>query len=404
MAAFEYKAFDKSGKNRKGILEGDSEKQIRQQLRSTGLSPLSVEEVQQGETRLKRGSLFQQRISAMDLALVTRQIATLLGSGMPLEETLRSVSAQSEKNKVKRVLLSVRSKVREGHSLSAGLADFPSVFPELYIKTVEAGEESGHLDNVLDRLADYTEARQEMQQKTTMALFYPIMLLIISVAIVIGLLTFVVPQIVQVFENVAQELPTATKVLISMSDFLKQNGLLLFIILGGGFIAAKIILKKPGPKLAWHKLLLNTPFAGRLIRGGDSARFARTLSILSSSNVQILEALRIAGQVVNNLPIRFAIEEIANKVKEGTSIYIAMEQSGYFPPMMVSLISSGEASGNLDDMLSRAADIQEREITAIMTTTLGLLGPIMILVMGGVVLFIVLATLLPVFDLNQLVT
>ena len=404
MAAFEYKALDKQGKNRKGIIEADTARQIRHQLREQGLTPLSVDEVEQKENQLKRNTLFQQRISAMDLALLTRQLSTLLSSGMPLEETLRAVAAQSEKNKVKRVLLSVRSKVREGHSLSAGLSEFPAVFPELYRKTVEAGEESGHLDNVLDRLADYTETRQQMQQKTMMALFYPALLIIISVLIVIALLTFVVPQIVQVFDNVAQELPAATQILISISDFLKTHGLLLLIVIIASSIAARLLLKKPGPKMVWHQALLKIPFAGRLIRGSNSSRFARTLSILTSSNVQILEALRISGQVVTNLPMRHAIEEITGKVKEGASIHASMEQSGYFPPMTVSLISSGESSGNLEDMLARAAVIQEREIESIMATTLGLLGPIMILFMGGIVLFIVLATLLPVFDLNQLVT
>jgi len=404
MSAFEYKALDKDGKDQKGVIEGDTARQIRQQLRDMGLTPLTVDEVKQQQKKNSSGGLFQQRISAMDLALITRQVSTLLSAGMPIEESLRSVAAQSEKNKVKRVLLSVRSAVREGHSLSTGLSEFPSVFPELYRKTVEAGEESGHLDNVLDRLADYTEAKQQMQQKTMMALFYPIMLVIISILIVIGLLTFVVPQIVRVFENVAQDLPTATQILISMSEFLKSNGIFLIIALIIAIVIGKSVLKKPSALLAWHKLLLKMPFAGRLIRGSNSARFARTLSILSSSNVQILEALRISGQVVTNLPMRQAIEDIAEKVKEGANIHQSMEQSGYFPPMTVSLIASGESSGNLEDMLARAAVIQEREIESIMSTTLGLLGPIMILLMGGIVLFIVLATLLPIFNLNQLVS
>jgi general secretion pathway protein F len=404
MAAFEYKALDKDGKNHKAVIEGDTARQIRQQLREQGLTPLSVEEVKQQQKQRASKGLFQLHISAMDLALLTRQISTLLSAGMPLEESLRSVSAQSEKNKVKRILLSVRSTVREGHSLSTGLSEFPSVFPELYRKTVEAGEESGHLDNVLNRLADYTEVKQQMQQKTMMALFYPVMLVSISILIVIGLLTFVVPQIVRVFENVAQELPMATQILIAMSEFLKANGVWLILLMVIATVLGKAVLKKPAARLAWHKFLLKLPFAGRLIRGNNSARFARTLSILSSSNVQILEALRISGQVVSSLPMRKAIEEITIKVKEGDSIHHSMEQSGYFPPMTVSLIASGESSGKLEDMLARAAVIQEREIESVMSTTLGLLGPIMILLMGAIVLFIVLATLLPVFDLNQLVS
>ncbi len=403
MSAFEYTALNRQGKNRRGVLEGDTARQIRSQLRDQGLTPLTVAEVSQQDKKRSTESVFKKRISPMDLALLTRQLSTLLSSGIPLEEVLRSVAAQSEKASIKRVILSIRSRVREGHSLSTGLSDFPSVFPELYRKTVEAGEESGHLDTVLDRLADYTESRQQMLQKTTMALVYPVLLIIISVLIVIALLTFVVPQIVRVFENVAQDLPAATLILISISDFIKNNGIIMIVLTIIAVAIAKAILKKPEPKLKWHQFLLKLPFAGRLIRGANSARFSRTLSILSSSNVQILEALRISGQVITNLPMRKAVEEITAKVKEGASIHASMEQSGYFPPMTVSLISSGESSGNLEDMLERAAIIQEREIESILATALGLLGPVMILFMGGIVLFIVLATLLPVFDLNELV-
>ncbi|HEC28734.1 MAG TPA: type II secretion system protein GspF [Gammaproteobacteria bacterium] len=403
MSAFEYTALNRQGKNRRGVLEGDTARQIRSQLRDQGLTPLTVAEVSQQDKKHSTESVFKKRISPMDLALLTRQLSTLLSSGMPLEEVLRSVAAQSEKASIKRVILSIRSRVREGHSLSTGLSDFPSVFPELYRKTVEAGEESGHLDTVLDRLADYTESRQQMLQKTTMALVYPVLLIIISVLIVIALLTFVVPQIVRVFENVAQDLPAATLILISISDFIKNNGIIMIVLTIIAVAIAKAILKKPEPKLKWHQFLLKLPFAGRLIRGANSARFSRTLSILSSSNVQILEALRISGQVITNLPMRKAVEEITAKVKEGATIHASMEQSGYFPPMTVSLISSGESSGNLEDMLERAAIIQEREIESILATALGLLGPVMILFMGGIVLFIVLATLLPVFDLNELV-
>jgi len=371
MSAFEYTALNRQGKNRRGVLEGDTARQIRSQLRDQGLTPLTVAEVSQQDKKHSTESVFKKRISPMDLALLTRQLSTLLSSGMPLEEVLRSVAAQSEKASIKRVILSIRSRVREGHSLSTGLSDFPSVFPELYRKTVEAGEESGHLDTVLDRLADYTESRQQMLQKTTMALVYPVLLIIISVLIVIALLTFVVPQIVRVFENVAQDLPAATLILISISDFIKNNGIIMIVLTIIAVAIAKAILKKPEPKLKWHQFLLKLPFAGRLIRGANSARFSRTLSILSSSNVQILEALRISGQVITNLPMRKAVEEITAKVKEGATIHASMEQSGYFPPMTVSLISSGESSGNLEDMLERAAIIQEREIESILATALG---------------------------------
>lgn len=403
MGAFEYTALDAKGKNRKGVMEGDTARQVRQALREQGMTPLIVDEAHERERPGRKQPLIQRSISAMDLALITRQIATLLHSGMPLEEVLHSVGRQSEKPRIQKILLAVRSRIREGHSFSAGLADFPNVFPELYRKTVTAGEQSGYLDNVLERLADYTENRQVMQQKTVSALFYPAMLIFVSILIVTALLTYVVPQVVQVFDNVAKELPAATRFLIGTSEFLQDYGWILLIgllIIGIGF---RSLLRKPEFRMRWDRFLLRLPLVGRAVRGINTARFARTLSILTTSNVQILEALRIAGQVVNNMPMQQAIEQITIRVREGSSIHSAMEKSGYFPPMTVSLIASGEGSGNLEKMLEQAAKIQEREMDVLISTLLNLLGPLLILFMGGIVLFIVMAILLPVFDLNQLV-
>jgi general secretion pathway protein F len=403
MPAFEFTALDASGRQHKGVLEGDSPRQVRQQLRERQWTPLSVQEVAAREAKAARGFSLRRGVAAGDLALMTRQLATLVRSGLPLEESVRAVSQQTEKARLKSMLLGVRARVMEGHTLAAGLAEFPHVFPELYRATVGAGEQSGHLDVVLERLADYTESRQQLGQKIQLALFYPAMLTLLAISVVVLLLTYVVPQVVQVFENIGQELPLLTRGLIAVSDFMRDYGLALLVLLGiaGGVLAW--LLRKPGPRRQWHRLLLRTPLVARLVRGLNTARFARTFSILLASGVPVLDALRIGAEVIGNMPMREAVEEAARKVREGASIYSALEKSRYFPPLTLHLIASGEASGNLEDMLERAATSQEREIEVLVATLLGLFEPLLIVLMGGLVLIIVLAILLPIFDLNQLV-
>jgi general secretion pathway protein F len=339
----------------------------------------------------------------MELALLTRQMATLLRSGLPLEHVLKTTAQQTQKRHVERILLAVRAKVLEGRTLADGLSQYPRVFPELYIRTVSSGEESGHLEVVLERLADYTEQRQQMRQKTILALFYPALLTIVSILIVGGLLTYIVPQVTRVFDSVAQELPWITQALIATSDMLRVHGLTLFVILGLCGMLFSYLIKQPGPKLAWHRFILHVPLFGRLVRTANAARFSRTLSIMAASSVPILDALRIAAQVLTNLPMQSAVIEAATMVREGSSLHSALEKTGYFPPMTLSLLASGESSGNLEGMLERSADIQDREIESLVSTILGLFEPLLILIMGGVVLLIVLAILLPIFDLNQLV-
>ena len=404
MGAFEYKALDKSGREKKGVVEGDAPRQVRQQLRDQGWIPLEVNEVIQRETsRRGRPSYLQRGISATDLALMTRQTATLVRAGLPLEECLRAVSQQSENQRLKRILLAVRSRVMEGHTLAAGLSDFRNVFPELYRTTVEAGEQSGHLDRVLERLADYTESRQQMRQKIQLAVFYPAMLSLVAILVVGGLMTYVVPQVVQVFDNIGQNLPALTRGLIAVSDFLREWGLILILLITLGIAGFSYLLRVEASRRRFHRLLLRLPLVGRLVGGLNTGRFARTLSILTASGVPVLEALRISAQVMSNIPMREAVTEAAARIREGASIASALERSGYFPPMTVHLIASGEASGKLEDMLERAAINQEREIETLIAALLGLFEPLLILLMGAVVLVIVLAILLPIFDLNQLV-
>lgn len=301
------------------------------------------------------------------------------------------------------MMMAVRSKVMEGHTMAVALSDFSHVFGELYRATVEAGEHAGHLDLVLERLADYTESRQHLSQKMMQALIYPVLLTLVAVAVVVGLLTFVVPKIVNVFESIGQELPLLTRWLIGTSEFMVANGvylLALVVMLVSGFI---YMLRFEKFRERYHRFLLRVPLVSKLVRGLNASRFARTLSIVASSGVPILDGLRISAQVVTNLPMRKAVDEAAVKVREGSTIAKALDVSGYFPPMTIHLIASGEASGKIEEMLERAAASQEREMEGLTAALLGIFEPLLILLMGFVVLIIVLAILLPIFDMNQLV-
>jgi general secretion pathway protein F len=407
MGAFQYIAIDTGGQERKGLLEGDTAKQVRQLLRDQHLLPVAVEEVRQQEARQRHDARFSfnrnKGMNANDLALVTRQLATLVRSGLPLDESLLAVAEQTEQVRIKNIIMGARTKVMEGHPLAVGLSDYPSSFPEIYRATVAAGEQSGHLDTVLERLADYTESREQLRSRTINALLYPVLLFMVCGGIVMMLLTYVVPKIVKQFENAKAELPVLTRYLIGFSNFLRDWGIWLLIaavITGVLFVRS---LRNPQNRYRYHAFLLRLPLIGRVVRGTNTTRFARTLATLTSSAVPVLDALRISGEVVINLPMREAVQTAAIKVREGSPIGRSLAATKQFPPMMVHLISSGESSGELETMLDRAATNQEREMDAVLSAFVGLLGPLMILVMGGVVLLIVLAMLLPIFQLNELV-
>ncbi len=401
MPAFEYIALDSQGRTRKGVQEGDTPRQVRTQLRERGLTPLQVEEVSRRNTTSRTHT--GVRVSSTDLSLITRQLATLVQSGLALEEALQAVASQTDKARIKSLLMAVRSRVLEGHSLAEGLADYPQVFPDLYRATVSAGEQSGHLDVVLERLADYTESRQQLRQKTLLALFYPLLLSGVAIMVVIALLTYVVPQVVQVFAGLKQELPWLTRHLIMLSEFLQHYGVWLLGLIMAAVVGFRYALRFESILFLFHRGLLRAPIFGRLEQGLNAARFTRTLSILSASGVPLLDGLRISAQVIANRPMRAAVREATDRVREGSNLHNALENSRLFPPMTIHLIASGEASGKLEAMLERAAQNQEREIETIISVILGLFEPLLILVMGGVVLTIVLAILMPIFELNQLV-
>jgi general secretion pathway protein F len=412
MAAFEYSALDAAGKETEGVLEGDSPRQVRQLLRERGLLPTRVTEVREqrrGQAqdptrrRWQLSNVRRERLSNADVALLTRQLATLVKAALPLEEALRAVAEQSEKPAVQRTIVAVRARVMEGMGLAAALGEFPRVFPEIYRATVAAGEQSGRLDIVLERLADYTENRDQLRQRVYGALLYPIVLTVMCIAIIGGLLTYVVPKVVEVFESGQQQLPWMTRVLLATSDFVRDAGPWVFLALVVAGFAFARWLRNPQNRHRADGWLLGVPLAGRLVRGFDTARFTRTFSILTGSAVPVLESLRIAAAVIANRPMRAAVEQAAERVREGAPIGRSLGASKLFPPMTVHLIASGESSGRLEEMLERAALQQERELDGLLTALVGLLGPLMIVGMGVFVLAIVFAMLMPIFEMNTLV-
>ena len=405
MSAFEYVALNENGRQKKGVLEGDSARQIRQQLKDKNWVPLSINvAAEQGRGESSLATMFSNvSVSAAELSLITRQLATLIQAGLAIDEALQAVSKQSEKRRTKSMMLAIRSKVLEGFSLAKAFGEYPGSFPEIYRSTVAAGEKSGHLDMVLEQLAEFTERRHETQQKIKMALLYPVILMVVAVLIIAGMLTFVVPKMVSVFENTNKALPFLTQALIDTSDFLQSYGLFIIILLFVAGIIYKQLMKQDKLRYRVHRFALRIPLLSKIIKGADNSRLASTLSILSRSGVPLVEALFIAGEVTSNMCIKEAVAEAAEKLKEGSSLNRALDACGFFPPMMIQMIASGEVSGELDNMLDRAAKNQQRELEGLLDTLVGLFEPLILLIMGGVVLVMVLAIMLPIISLNNLV-
>lgn len=412
MAAYEYLALDATGKKHKGVKTGDSAKSVRSELRDQGLTPLEVSSVYEADSSKpgteselaagKRGR--RQKLSSLELAVMTRQFATLLESGMPIEQSLTGLVEQADQHRIKSILTGVRSAVVEGGSLAEGMRQFPRAFPELYTASVAAGEQTGHLESVLERLADYTEARQGLQQRISTALVYPIILTLVSISIVVGLMAYVVPKVVKVFDDTGQTLPTLTRMMIKISDFIVNYGYLLAIaLLMVGFVIS-VALRYPGPKLAFHRFILAFPLTRRLSTSLNTSRMARTLSILIGSGVPLISAIRSSAEVVSNLVMRKGLEVTAEEVQQGASLSRSLARSKLFPPLLTQMVASGESSGRLDSMLEKSATSLEREAESRISVVVSLFEPMMILIMGAVVLVIVMAILLPIFDLNQIVS
>ncbi|HEY5646476.1 MAG TPA: type II secretion system inner membrane protein GspF [Pseudomonadales bacterium] len=404
MAAYEYIALDARGRQKKGVLEADSVRQIRQLLRDQGLVPLEVDTAR--ENRSAGGfSLadFRRRLSALDRVLFTRQLATLIGAGLPVEEALAAIAQQSEKQSMRSLVMAIRSKVLEGHALAASLADYPRSFSHLYRSTIAAGEQSGYLDRVLENLANYEERQFESRRDVDMALLYPVLLTLFAFGIVGALMIYVVPDMVGVLENMGQELPLSTRILIALSEFMQAWWWLLLLGAVALVAAGRWLLQQPGPRLAWDRQKLNLPLLARITRSANAARYANTLSILTSSGVPLVEAMNIAAEVVSNQWLKRRLADATQRVSEGSSLRVALDGVGHFPPMLLHMVASGESSGELDAMLDKVAIYQQTEVERIVTTLVRLFEPAMLVVMAVVVMFIVMAILLPILTMNQLV-
>ena len=406
MAGFEYQALDARGRAVKGVIDGDAERQVRGLLRERGLTPLAVNPIQEQPSNTAGTPSRRVRargISGTELALLTRQFATLVRAGLTLEECLNALIEQSESNRTRHVLAGVRGRMLEGQSLARSMAAFPQAFPDIYRVMIDAGEQSGRLVEVLERLADYTETRQALRQKVLLAFIYPALVTLVAITVVGLLLVYVVPQVTRVFTNTGQELPMVTRVLIAMSDAARATGLFWVIGLLAAAVGGAVALRNPAIRFRWHRQVLRLPVVGRLTRGINAARFADTLGILTASGIPLLPALQSAVPVVINLPMRAAVEDALKQVREGGSLSRSLGKTRLFPPLVVHLIASGEASGRLDAMLQRAAEAQARELENWVKALTALLEPVLILVMGTIVLFIVIAILLPIFEMNQLI-
>lgn len=405
MAAFRYEALDNTGQITRGVIEADALRQARARLRELGLVAVAVHAVTQETLHTSKGRRwFRGRgVNAGQLSLLTRQLATLLDAGLTIEQALSAMIEQSESETVRQVLAGVRAELLSGQTLAQALGHYESVFPEIYRALVKAGEASGELARVLLRLADYTEARQVLRQKVGLAFVYPAIVTLVALMVIAGLLVYVVPQVVGVFQHTHQTLPLLTRLLIGLSSALQASWPYLLGGVVAAVLGARTLFQREEARYWWHMRSLRLPVFGRMVRGLNTARMASTMAILSASGVPLLASLQAASGVMGNLPMRRALEDASKKVREGVGLSRALASSGLFPPILIHLIASGESSGRLDAMLDRAATQQEQEIGSYISVLISLLEPALILIMGGVVLMIVLAILLPIIEMNQIV-
>lgn len=416
MGAYNYQALNADGKKVKGVLEGDSERHVRSQLRQQKLRALSVNASNKkvknstegasssGGRRFSLGSSSGgPKLKYQEVALVTRQLASLIQSGIPLDEVLHAAATQTKKPEIKGLLLQIRSRVLEGLSLAQAMAEAPRAFDTLYRAMIRAGESAGFLGPVLEQLAEYTESSQEIRQKVKMAMMYPIILLCVSLGVVMALMAFVVPKLTGMFTQTKAKLPAITEILIASSDFVVNYGIFVLIGIVGLVILFKQLLKEPKRRLKWDQLVLKMPLLGEFTRISESARYANTLGLLLDSGVPLLDGLRIAGQVLTNRVMQDAGMAVALSVQEGNALAKSMAQVDEFPPLLVQMAASGEANGELADQLLHAARNQDRELSYTLGSMMALMEPAMILFMAGIVFFIVMAIMLPIFEMNDMV-
>ena len=403
MAAFEYQALDASGRTQKGVIEADSARHARSLLREQNLAPTKVGITSSQAVASTRSFALQRHLGHLDRVLFTRQLATLVGASLPIEAALAAVAEQADKQHVKGLIMAIRSKVLEGYSLAVSLGDHTGSFDSLYRATVSAGEQSGFLDKVLENLADYEERQFAATRNVEMAMIYPAVLLLMAVLIISGLMVYIVPDMVNVITDTGQQLPWFTTVLIAMTGFMANYWWLLLMLAGILLALTRWLLLQPAIRLRWDRLKFDMPLVQRITRSANAARYTNTLSILTRSGVPLVEAMHIASGVVANHWLQRALTEATQRVSEGISLHMSLAQVGQMPPMLLHMVAAGEQSGTLDTMLGRVADFQQSEVERVVSTMVKLFEPLMLLLMGGVVLFIVMAILLPMLSMNQLV-
>jgi general secretion pathway protein F len=400
MEAFHYEAMDSAGRTVTGVIQADTPRQARAQLRAQGLLPSTLG---QAHARERASQLWARGISAGELGMVTRQLATLLASGLTVEQSLSALIEEATDPKTKEVLAGVKAEVTAGLSFAGALGSYEKSFPDFYRALVQGGEDSGALPVVLQHLADYLDARQALKQKTGLALMYPALVTLVAVIVVTGLLVYVVPQVVQVFQQSRQSLPLLTRSLIALSDFLRATWPYIVGILVGAAIAARYALRNEATRRSWHAVVLGLPLVGPLVRGVNTSRFASTLAILVGGGIPLLSAMISSARVMSNMVMRDAVEKAIERLREGATLARSLSATKAFPPLLIHLVASGELSGKLEQMLERAARLETQTLERRLSVFLTLLEPLMILFMGGVVLLIVLAILLPIIQINQLV-
>jgi general secretion pathway protein F len=413
MPGFKFLAYDIDGREQRGVIESDSPRLARATLREQGLFPLDVALIEAANDASHKSGIgsFGRRtdsLSTDQLAGITRQLATLIGAGLTIEGALGALIEQAETERERQVVAQLRASIREGQSLAQAMGLFPQSFSELYRTLVGAGETSGKLPEVLLKLADYVEDQQAMKQKLITAMVYPVIVVVICALVVVGLMLYVVPQVVGVFDATKQTLPLMTRALLGLSTVLKLTWWVWIIAAIAGTVAFRFAMRQRSQRRRFHALLLRLPVIGRLIRVREASQLAATLSILVGSGVPVLAAMSAGVGVVSNMPMREALERAANQVREGVSLSRALQSQNtkpaLFPPVMLHLVASGEASGRLPETLASAARQQQRELETRTARLAALIEPAMIVIMGAIVLCIVLAVLLPIFELNQLVS
>lgn len=403
MAAFAYQAVDAAGKTAKGIIEASNAAAARQALRARQLMPVSV-----APTSDKSGAgqpkALRIRISNKALTLFTRQLSTLVGSGLGVEHALKTVSDQTTQPAVSSLLLNLRSAILDGRSFAQALGDYPHVFGDFYRASVAAGEASGQLGHVMEHLSAFVENRAKNRQTVQLALLYPAILAVVSLAVIVALLTFVVPDIVRVFTSRGAELPFLTRALIGVSDFMNSWGLVLLGSIGAVIAGGAALLRRPAIRQTWHRILATSRLTRGFILKANAVQFAGTLATLTVSRVPLVDALSAAAATVPNLYIRGKVNAAATRVREGAALSKSLDEAKIFPPMLIAMVASGEAGGVLGSTLTRAADDQSRDLNAVVTALVALVEPAVLLLMGGIVMLLVLAIMLPIVNLNNLVS